>query len=264
MKKIYLFVAAAMMSTAMFAQLQVADFENINLAPESEFAFSVDTTGYLESGSFMVQQTVAYDGTYVTGAVISSHTDTNYESYLDANKSIAGGAYEGQNYVVWYADPWTPNNVKLTEAAVVPGMFVCNNVYAYNSMAYGDDWAGEPFAEGDWFMLTINGALNGVPVNTKVDFYLAYGTEILTEWAYVDLSTLGEVDELTFSMSGSRTGEYGLNTPSYFCIDNLGAEAPIEGLNNTDAAMKAVKAMINGQVVILRGDKTFNVLGAEL
>lgn len=248
----------------MFAQLQVADFENINLAPESEFAFTVDTAAYFESGSFKVQQTVAYGGTYVTGAVISSHTDTNYESYLDANKSIAGGAYEGQNYVVWYADSWTPNNVKLTASAVVPGMFVCNNVYAYNSMVYGDYLAGEPFAEGDWFMLTINGALNGVPVNSKVDFYLAQGTEILTEWTYVDLSTLGEVDELTFSMSGSRTGEYGLNTPSYFCIDNLGAQAPTEGIDNTDAAMKAVKVVRNGQVVIIREGKTFNVLGAEL
>jgi hypothetical protein len=61
-------------------------------------------------------------------------------------------------------------------------------------------------------------------VNTFVSFDLAKGTDIVTEWTYVDLSMLGEIDELSFAMTGSRTGAYGLNTPSYFCIDNLGAK----------------------------------------
>ena len=65
-------------------------------------------------------------------------------------------------------------------------------------------------------------------------------------------------------MSGSRTGDYGLNTPSYFCIDNLGAEAPTEAIENTNVAVKAVKVVRDGQVVILRGEKAFNILGAEL
>ena len=122
-----------------------------------------------------------------------------------------------------------------------------------------------PFAAGDWFKLTISGSLNGTPVNTKVDFMLAQDTAILTQWAYVDLSTLGEVDELSFSMSGSRNGDYGLNTPSYFCIDNLGAEAPThEAIENTNVAVKAVKVIRDGKVVILRGEKAFNILGSEL
>lgn len=263
MKKSFLFVAA-LMSTAMFAQLQVADFENINLAPESEFAFPNDTVAFFESGSFQVQQTVAYGGTYACGAVVSSHTDTNFESYLDANKSIAGGAYEGQNYVVWYEDPWNPNSIKLNEAAVVPGMFVCNNVYAYNSMKNGDATAGEPFGETDYFSLIVYAKLNGVGVNARVFVDLADGTNIMDKWTYVDLSSLGEIDELYFEMKGSRANDYGVLTPSYFCIDNLGAEAPTEAISNTNAAVKAVKTVRNGQVVIIRGDKTFNVLGAEL
>ena len=263
MKKIFSFVAAALMSTAMFAQLQVADFENINLAPESEFAFNQDTVALFESGSFQVQQTVAYGGTYVCGAVISSHTDTTFASYVDANKSIAGGAYAGQNYVVWYEDGWTPNSIKLNEAAVVPGMYVCNNVYAYNSMKYGDAIAGEPFGETDYFELIVYAKLNGVGVNARVFVDLAEGTNIMDQWTYVDLSSLGEIDELTFSFAGSRVGDYGLNTPTYVCIDNIGAVQG-EGITNTNAEVKAVKVVRNGQVVILRGDKAFNILGAEL
>jgi len=264
MKKIFFFAAAALMSTAMFADLQVADFENINLAPESEFAFEMDTVAYFESGSFQVQQTVAYGGTYACGAVVSSHTDTEFADYTDANKSIAGGAYEGQNYVVWYEDPWTPNSIKLNEAAVVPGMFVCNNVYAYNSMKNGDETAGEPFGETDYFSLVVYAKLNGVGVNARVFVDLAEGTKIMDQWTWVDLSSLGEIDELTFEMKGSRANDYGLLTPTYFCIDNIGAEAPVEAVANTKAAVKASKRMINGQVVILRGNKAFNILGAEL
>jgi len=264
MKKIYLFVAAALMNTAMFADLQVATFENINLAAESELSFNVDTTVYFESGSFKVQETVSYGGTYVSGAVVSSHTDTEFVSYVDANKSIAGGAYAGQNYVVWYVDSWTPNSIKLTEAAVVPGMYVCNNVYAYDSMKNGDSLAGDPFGADDWFKLTIKGLLNGQEADTEVNVYLAQGTDILMEWKYVDLTQLGNVDELTFTMSGSRTGEFGLNTPSYFCFDNLGATESHEAISNTKADQKAVKVIRNGQVVIIRGEKSFNILGAEL
>ena len=103
-------------------------------------------------------------------------------------------------------------------------MYVNNNVYALNSMTKGDAIAGDPFGAEDYFTLTITGSLEGKAVNAKVDFDLARGTNIVTDWTYVDLSALGKVDEISFTMTGSRTGDYGLNTPTYFCIDNLGAK----------------------------------------
>ena len=81
-----------------------------------------------------------------------------------------------------------------------------------------------PFGADDWFLLTIGGALEGKAVNATVTFYLAKGTNIVSDWTYVDLSALGKIDQLTFALTGSRTGDFGLNTPAYFCIDNLGAK----------------------------------------
>ncbi len=233
MKKSFFFVAALALT---FAACQpsydvedktVATFEEAAISPakaESYFAFTTDTTAMLKSGMYQVQQTVAYGGTYVSGAVVTNITDTEFKDYTDAYKSAAGGAYAGKNYVVWYEDGFTPNTIKLNAAAVVPGMYVCNNVYALNSMKNGDDIAGDPFGAEDFFLLTIGGSKEGKAVNTTVEFYLGQGTNFVTEWTYVDLSKLGEVDELTFSLSGSRTGDWGLNTPAYFCIDNLGAK----------------------------------------
>ena len=233
MKKSILFVAALAMT---FAACQpnydvedktVATFEEAAIspaAPQSYLAFTTDTTANLVSGNFGAMQTVSYGGTYVTGAVVTNITDTTFKDYKDAYKSIAGGAKGGKNYVVWYEDGLSGNAIKLKTPAVVPGMYVCNNVYAYNSITKGDAIAGDPFGDDDWFMLSIGGMLDGKMVNTQVEFYLAKGKNVVTDWTYVDLSQLGKVDAIFFTLSGSKTGDWGLNTPAYFCIDNLGAK----------------------------------------
>lgn len=233
MKKSILFVAALAMT---FAACQpnydvedktVATFEEAAIspaAPQSYLAFTTDTTALLASGNYELSQTVAYGGTYVTGAVVTNITDTTFKDYKDAYKSIAGGAKAGKNYVVWYEDGFSGNAIKLKEAAKVAGMYVCNNVYAYNSITKGDAIAGDPFGDEDYLLLHIGGSLDGKVVDTEVEFYLAKGKNIVTEWTYVDLKQLGTVDAIFFTMTGSRTGDWGLNTPTYFCIDNIGAK----------------------------------------
>ncbi|MBO4549163.1 MAG: DUF4465 domain-containing protein, partial [Bacteroidaceae bacterium] len=47
---------------------------------------------------------------------------------------------------------------------------------------------------------------------------------IINDWRYVDLSGLGAVAKLGFELSSSDTGEWGMNTPGYFCFDDFGAE----------------------------------------
>jgi hypothetical protein len=61
-----------------------------------------------------------------------------------------------------------------------------------------------------------------------VEFYLAdfrftdnSKDYIIKEWKWVDLTSLGNVDSLVFAMSSSDVGQYGMNTPAYFCIDDL-------------------------------------------
>lgn len=80
----------------------------------------------------------------------------------------------------------------------------------------------------DWFLLTITGKdASGADTNT-VEFYLAdYRFEdnsedyIVDSWEYVDLSSLGVVKSLEFSLSSSDVGDFGINTPTYFAMDSL-------------------------------------------
>ena len=277
MRKIFLF-AAALMSTAMFAQLQVATFEDVEIgAPES--VLHLDATGSIQSGSFLFAQEVAdYGdwGVYYFGNLPSNKSDNTFESYLDAEKSACGGAYEGENFNVWTMSYTGVDTIALVEPAVVPGFFINNSAYAVNSMCNGDGYA-KKFTADDWFLLTINPLVNGQHVYSSVQVYLAANGEYIDKWTYVDLSEFGTVDALYFTLTSSDTGESGMNTPAYFCIDNFGAEMPegyveparakfpnSEGFENTDAAVKAIKVIRNGQVVIIRGEKVFNILGTEL
>ena len=234
MKKSFLFVAALALT---FAACQpnydvedktVATFEEAAITPDKpESVFLLSKTGTFTSGNFEFTQDVAdYGeyGVYYFGGIVSNKTDNTYKDDNDGSKSVSGGAYQGKNYLIWTPSLTGADGIKLTKAAKVPGMYVNNTTYAYASMTKGDDFAGEPFGDDDWFLLTVNGSLNGKAVNTSVEFYLAKGKNIVTEWTYVDLSKLGEIDALSFALTGSRTGDYGLNTPAYFCIDNLGAK----------------------------------------
>lgn len=229
MKKQILFVAAL---TLVFASCEnntavtdpfVATFEEASICPkEVNSEFKLDTTGVFQSGNFILKQDARPSAAYYSCNVVSNHTDTNFKDWNDAWKSAVGGAHAGKNYVVWNLDFYGLDTIKLKQPATVPGFYVTNSIYAYESITKGDAYE-KPFAQGDWFLLTIVGVKNNKPTG-KVDFYLAKDTEVVKDWTYVDLSKLGEIDGLIFGLTGSRTSYGYLNTPAYFAFDDLGAK----------------------------------------
>jgi hypothetical protein len=99
-------------------------------------------------------------------------------------------------------------------------------------MRDGDQFAkkfgGVSGDDADWFKLTVTGWLNGQAKNDTVNFMLADYTfadnsqdYILNEWTWLDLQVLGNVDSLQFSLSSSDAGQWGMNTPAYFVLDNF-------------------------------------------
>ncbi len=111
----------------------------------------------------------------------------------------------------------------------------CNSSYVYGTLMEGNPFGSHPDknikeAKG-WFMVEVYGfdASNN-PVNggKPVQFYLcdyrdgsATATETISTWKTCDLSALGKVNAIEIDLKGSDYGTYGLNTPSYVCIDNL-------------------------------------------
>ncbi|MBK8019077.1 MAG: DUF4465 domain-containing protein [Betaproteobacteria bacterium] len=49
-----------------------------------------------------------------------------------------------------------------------------------------------------------------------------FGSDFILEgWQRIDLTSLGMVSSLSFSMDSSDKGDFGINTPTYFALDDL-------------------------------------------
>lgn len=233
MKKSYLFLAAI---AVVFAACepnepeqtaQVADFENIALPSES--VLHLGESGTFESGDFIFQQEVSVSeyGTYYFGNVVSNKTGKEYRGDMQNDMSAAGGAFEGNNFVVWTGSYAGLDAITLKEPAVVPGMYVNNTPWVIYAIQNGDgmsDDGGKPFGKDDYLKLTVTGSLNGKS-GRSVTMTLAKGTDFyVKDWTYLPLHLLGKVDAIKFSMESTKKNSYGMTTPRYFAFDNLGAK----------------------------------------
>ena len=233
MKKSYLFVVAAAMlfaacnPTEPEKALKVADFENIELQAES--VYHLNQSGTFESGDFVFQQEVSVSdwGTYYYGNIVTNQTSNEYKGDFQNDMSGKGGAVAGKNFVVWTGSYTDYDGITLKEAATVPGMYVCNTPWVVDAILNGDGMSsddGAPFGDNDYFTLTVKGSLDGVAVNAEVKVELAKGKQYIKDWTYVDLRPLGKINALKFQLTGSKKNDYGMTTPAYFALDNLGAK----------------------------------------
>ena len=168
------------------------------------------------------------------GFTASNHTDLS-QSGLDAQyTAVTGCGYDGSaQYAVAYTygvqtDVYAADG----QLHTVTGCFVTNNLWAYQDMLQGG-YGATPFGgtsgnDPDWFKLTATGKnASGQTIGT-LDFYLAdyrftnnEDDYILNTWEWFDLSPLGNVATISFSLSSSKTDYGGMVTPAYFCMDNF-------------------------------------------
>lgn len=258
-------------------KIAVATFEDLTLEAESHWCGGEpdeDTGMYLggfTNGSFYFNTGAMPEWDYWYFFGYANSTATKYESLADQWNNCLGGGYKSTNYGVAYAAAFNgPCEVKVLanngEGAVVPGFMITNSAYALSSMMNGDASA-KKFTEDDWFKLTITG-YKGEEETGKVDFYLAKDGKFVTSWDYVDLSSLGKVTKLAFALSSTDNGDWGMNTPAYFCFDDFGAECPTfvqsvkkEGTpaanNIYDLNGRSMKQVRRGNAYIINGKATF-------
>lgn len=250
-----------------------ATFEDITVGSNGVFYDPAITLGVNEwlSGSFLFATFYdnGYGSDYYSDIIVSSLVDPTMEanysnpvSYLYAPVATP----QGNNFAVWNQSFYGVNPVKMGAAQVVSGMYV-NNVSAL--LNYITD-AFSTFPANGYFKLIVTGYNNGVQTNT-VNYYLvdwrdAENKKTVTNWEWLDLTSLGSVDELHFDVDSDDGNEWGLLIPAYFCFDNLGGEAPtptaIESTFDQSSIMDhASKIIRNGQLLIIRGEHIYNVAG---
>ena len=216
----------------------VVDFEAYDLESES-FLNGADGSGGFTSGDIFLPNDYNADFMSWSGWAISNTTDTTTPGFTNQYSAIPGSGVDGSaHYAVTSA--FGNNNLVLQGDAAgqpVSGMYITNNTYAYLSIKDGDSFAkkfgGVTGDDPDFYLLTIKAYNEGSLSVDSVDFYLAdyrfsdnSEDYIVDEWTWVDLSSLGNADSLSFALSSSDVGQFGMNTPAYFCIDDVFSADP--------------------------------------
>lgn len=216
-------------------EIVTIDFEEVALGEGT----SVSDLAYSKEGAAFSNntdpETHYWDGFAYSCAGNDVQTDIvngQFEVYHAGGAVTAGAGHDSDRFAVVYAATFYGNHPTVTfdEPVYVESFFVNNTACAVTSMSNGDAFT-KKFARGDWFKLTVGGydAPDAeTPVYTK-EFYLAdYRDADPANWTMIRTWTLcGLFDErtavrkLVFDLSSSDNGEWGMNTPAYFALDDL-------------------------------------------
>jgi hypothetical protein len=216
-------------SNALLAQ--TADFQDLPLAPDSFYNGADASGGFTTRGMHFANSYNTTFGSW-SGFAYSNKTDTTTPGFTNQYSAIAGSGAGGSST---YGVSYTGSNdavVTLPAGRTVASASITNTTYAYLSMRDGDGFAkkfgGASGNDPDFFKLTITGLDEANVALGTVDFYLAdfrfadnASDYLLSGWTAVDLSALSAARKLSFELTSSDNGTFGMNTPAYFAIDDL-------------------------------------------
>lgn len=102
---------------------------------------------------------------------------------------------------------------------------VTNTSLVYYTIMNGNNNGASAFQNGDYFKLNIYGVDGDMKITAPVTVYLADyrdgKTSILDKWQTINISSLGDVRYIFFTLESSDNSATRMNTPAYFCIDRL-------------------------------------------
>lgn len=245
--------------TAFFASAQtVATFENIALPPNS-FLNGSNGDEAATSGNVRLAYGYSFDFNCCALWAISNKTDAVTPGFGNQFSAKTGSGFDGSaNYAI---SSGAETTLAFLEPVRLRGFYITNNTYAYYSMRDGDSFAkrfgGETGNDPDFLKLTIFSYVDGALGTDSVEFYLAdyrfsdnTKDYILDSWEWVDLSSLGQADSLLFKMTSSDIGEFGVNTPLYFAMDNFTTDAITSTKNLPDFKVEIFPNPSTDRVVV--------------
>lgn len=180
----------------------------------------------------------------VTGFTPSKIADTSKHDplYDFPYAAAAGGGINGQPYLVGYwaaylEEPAMPGdqvsfNKRTCRIYNEDGdtfepvsVKVCCNTYLKYAVMDGT-FTNKKFEAGDYVKLIAHGVhMDGTETETEYFLVNVNDTDInkciQSNWGTFNLSSLGKCTGIYFTMESNDTGDYGMNVPSYFCIDQL-------------------------------------------
>ena len=207
----------------------------------------------MQFGEILVSHTLgsSWGGTYWDGFTVAKGSDTFDHTETDDGgwvahqwSNIAGGGIQSvdngevtvsaeapylvANWGYYVGAPQQTNQIKLVGNTpfTVDGVYVVNSTWPYYSNLRGAAPA-RALAEGDYVKLIAHAiGTNGTERTAEMKL-ASYEGELqqVKEWTWWDLSSLNTADmsisSIYFTVESTDVGEWGMNTPAYFCLDRF-------------------------------------------
>jgi hypothetical protein len=249
MKKTITILSLALTSLVANSQTVVADFETFTLTTNSFYKDTNDVPFQTNNAIFRYEWTGGpfpyWSGGFSYTNVQDSSTATS--SNLYGNKALKG-YNNSNNFVIGKPGSF----IKLIAPQnKVDGFYITNTTFTYKTIRNGNMFSrkfgdttgtktGTLYPQGgypDYFKITAKGYLNGaMKTDSSVVFLADYrftsnSMDFVSDtWQWFNTSNLGQIDSLTFKMYSSDVGQYGINTPLFFSLDNFTTSKTIVGL----------------------------------
>ena len=220
---------AVLIATLLFAMPAVsltATFDDLGLSTGApgDFLDPPTSGGSFTSGGI----TFLNDGSF-SGFSASTTMDTTTPGFTNQYSNITGSGAGGSS---GFGIAFSNSTIVLPTPQTVSGAEFTNTTYAGRSMLDGDAFAkqfgGPGGSDPDFFRLLVEGiddvgSSTGIIELMLADYRFVDDSLdfVLDQWVFLDLSGLGVVSELRFDFESSDIGTFGINTPTYFAIDNL-------------------------------------------
>jgi hypothetical protein len=132
----------------------------------------------------------------------------------------------------------------------------------------GNIFNARAFTEKDTLTLIISGINEFKEETNHLIYYLAINGTKNDKWIKVPLTSLGKTRGLSFRMTSTDIGQFGVNTPLYFALDSLtvSTEHPTNTqhiLYNTTAE-RVEKIIVNSHLMILYKGELYTLDGQLL
>lgn len=210
------------------AHALTASFDDLGLGANAVLNGSTLAGGFESGGVFFENQ---YDPTFgvFSGFAASTKTDSTTPGFGNQFSNITGAGAGGS---AGFGIGFFEGRIVLPSSQTVLGAWLTNTTYAALAMRDGDFFSkrfgGPSGTDPDYFRLIIEGfddqgSSTGSASLLLADYRFADSAQdyILDRWVFLDLSGLGAVRELRFGFESSDVGAFGINTPTYFAIDDL-------------------------------------------
>jgi hypothetical protein len=186
-----------------------------------------------------------------TGWALSNVANATTPGFSNQYAAFPGrGGNASDSYAVAYDNTF----LNFAQPTTLDSLQMSNTTYAALSMRDGDRFAkkfgGPTGLDPDFFKVTVRGfsetSGNGIQTGSLEAYLADYRFDdsqqdfIRNDWLLLDLRSLGSIRSLRFDIDSSDVGNFGINTPTYFALDNI----TISAVPEPRLAILAVPAVV--------------------